>query len=163
MLVSTGAEIQPSPSARKGNNQGSAARSFVRRSKPIEPHGLFRFKPSSRVLFFASFALPDTEMDNLDRWAEDRRVALEAELDELDEAIKETKKSARLGPNLPHKLELQRKLRGLETKRDEAWRAYDSASRDVNRQKDALLDEIGKTLQQQTTCEPFFSLRWRVT
>ncbi len=68
----------------------------------------------------------DTEMDKLDRWAEDRRAALKAELEELDQAIKETKKSARLAPNLPEKLERQRKLRGLETKRDEAWRAYDT-------------------------------------
>ena len=53
-------------------------------------------------------------------------------------------------------------LRGLETKRDEAWRAYDAASRDVDRQKDALLDEISRRLQQQTTCETLFTLRWRV-
>ena len=105
----------------------------------------------------------DAEMDKLDRWAEDRRTALKAELDELDQTIKDTKKAARLAPNLPDKLELQRKLRSLETKRDEAWRAYDAASRDVDRQKDGLLDEIGRRLQQQTTCETLFSLRWRVT
>jgi hypothetical protein len=105
----------------------------------------------------------DAEMDKLDRWAEDRRTALKAELDELDQTIKETKKAARLAPNLPDKLELQRKLRSLETKRDEAWRAYDAASRDVDRQKDGLLDEIGRRLQQQTTCETLFCLRWRIT
>lgn len=104
----------------------------------------------------------DTEMDKLDRWAEDRRTALKAELDELDEGIKEAKKSARLAPNLPEKLELQRKLRGLETKRDEAWRAYDAASREVDRQKDALLDEISRRLEQKTECTELFTLRWRV-
>ena len=35
----------------------------------------------------------DAEMDKLDRWAEDRRTALKAELDELDHTIKETKKA----------------------------------------------------------------------
>jgi superfamily II DNA or RNA helicase len=105
----------------------------------------------------------DVEMDKLDRWADDRRVALKAELDELDDGIKESKKSARLAPNLPEKLEIQRKLRTLETKRDEAWRAYDASSRDVDRQKDHLLDEISQRLKQQTTCETLFSLRWRVT
>ncbi|MBW7904801.1 MAG: DEAD/DEAH box helicase [Phycisphaerae bacterium] len=104
----------------------------------------------------------DTEMDKLDRWAEDRRTALKAELDELDAGIKETKKAARLAPNLPEKLELQRKLRTLETKRDEAWRSYDAASRDVDRQKDALLDEIGRQLEQKTECTELFTLRWRV-
>lgn len=104
----------------------------------------------------------DTEMDKLDRWADDRRAALKAELEELDQELKETKKSARMAPNLPEKLELQRKLRGLETKRDEAWRAYDTASRDIDRQKDALLDEISRRLEQKTECEPLFTIRWRL-
>jgi len=77
-------------------------------------------------------------------------------------SLKDAKKFARLAPNLPEKREFQRKLRGLETKRDEAWRAYDSASRDVDRQKDSLLDEISRRLQQQTSCEELFTLRWRV-
>jgi len=104
----------------------------------------------------------DTEMDKLDRWADDRRAALKAELEELDEGIKESKKAARLAPNLPQKLEIQRKLRGLESKRDEAWRAYDFASRDVDKQKDALLDEISKRLEQQTDSSELFTVRWRV-
>ena len=104
----------------------------------------------------------DTEMDKLDRWAEDRRTALKADLDELDQGIKDAKKSARLAPNLPEKLEIQRTLRGLESKRDEAWRAYDSASREVDRQKDKLLDDISRRLQQQTSSETLFTIRWRV-
>ena len=102
----------------------------------------------------------DTEMDKLDRWAEDRRASLKAELAELDEALKETKKSARFAPTLPEKLERQRKLRGLETKRDEAWRAYDAASRDIDRQKDDLLDEISRRLEQKTECKTLFTLKW---
>ena len=104
----------------------------------------------------------DIEMDKLDRWAEDRRAALKADLEELDLSIKDAKKSARLAPNLPEKLEIQRSLRGLETKRDEAWRAYDTASRDVDRQKDALLDEISRRLEQKTSSDTLFTLRWRV-
>lgn len=37
----------------------------------------------------------DSEMDKFDRWTEDRRTALKAELDELGQKIKETKKAAR--------------------------------------------------------------------
>jgi len=105
----------------------------------------------------------DIEMDKLDRWAEDRRSSLKGDLEELDQSIKLAKKSARLAPNLPEKLEIQRTLRGLETKRDEAWHAYDAASRDVDRQKDALLDEISRRLQQQTACDALFTLRWTLT
>lgn len=74
-------------------------------------------------------------MEKLDRWAEDRRVALETELKELDAALKEAKRAARLAPTLPEKLDRQREARKLETKRDEAWRAYDQASRDLDGRK----------------------------
>jgi superfamily II DNA or RNA helicase len=105
----------------------------------------------------------ETEMDKLDRWAEDRRASLKAELDELDEAIKETKKAARLAPNLPEKLERQRALRQLETKRTEAWKAFDEASQIIDRQKDVLLDEISSRLDQKLEQEPLFTLRWTLS
>lgn len=104
----------------------------------------------------------DTEMEKLDKWADDRRTSLKAELAELDEMLKEAKKEARLAPTLPDKLERQRAARTLETKRDEAWRAYDQASREVDRQKDALLDEISRRLEQKFEQKPLFSLRWHI-
>jgi hypothetical protein len=102
----------------------------------------------------------DIEMDKLDRWAEDRRTSLRVALAELDEALKEAKKSARLAPTLPEKLERQRAIRVLESKRDEAWRAYDAASREIDRQKDALLDEISHRLEQRIQEEQLLVLRW---
>ena len=102
----------------------------------------------------------DAEMDKLDHWAEDRKAALKANLSELDQMIKETKKSARLAPNLPEKLECQRKLRALETKREEAWRTYDAASRDLDKQKDAILDDTSRRLEQNANTEVLFTLRW---
>ena len=104
----------------------------------------------------------DIEMDKLDHWAEDRRASLKAELDELDETIKETKKAARLAPNLPEKLERQRALRQLETKRNDAWQAFDEAAREIDRQKDALLDEISQRLQQKTEQATLFTIRWQL-
>ena len=104
----------------------------------------------------------ETEMDKLDRWAEDRRVSLKAELDELDETIKETKKAARMAPNLPEKLERQRTSRQLETKRTDAWKSFDEASQEIERQKDSLLDQIGKRLEQQTKEDVLFSIRWQI-
>ena len=101
----------------------------------------------------------DTEMDKLDRWAEDRRASLKAELNELDDALKEAKKAARFA-RPAEKLERQREARTLETKRDEAWRAFDQAGREVDKQKDELLDEIGRRLEQRFEQETLFALRW---
>jgi superfamily II DNA or RNA helicase len=105
----------------------------------------------------------DLEMDKLDRWAEDRRASLKAALNELDEGLKAARKAARLAPTLPEKLERQREARVLEGRRDEAWRAFDQASREIDRQKDALLDEIGHRLEQKLQQEPLFTVRWRLS
>jgi len=104
----------------------------------------------------------DVEMEKLERWAEDRRVSLKAELEDLDEALKLAKKTARMAPNLPEKLERQREVRKLEGRRDEAWRAFDSASRDLDKQKDKLLDDIAARLEQQVQETVLFTLRWRL-
>jgi len=73
---------------------------------------------------------------------------------------KEAKKGARTAPTLPDKLERQQAVRTLETKRDEAWRAYDQASREVDQQKDSLLDEINSRLEQTLEQKALFTIRW---
>ena len=104
----------------------------------------------------------DAEMDKLDRWAEDQRRSLKADLEDLDVKIKETKREARSAPNLPTKLELQRQLRQLEAKRNEAWKEYDESSRDLERKKDGLLDDISQRLNQKTEREELFMIRWQL-
>ena len=116
----------------------------------------------SEQIIAKSGAWFDVEMDKLDRWAEDRRKSLKVALEDLDAAIKEKKKQARVAPNLPAKLDLQRQLRQLEGKRDEAWKDFDLASRDIEHQKDSLLDEIGQRLNKSTEREVLFTIRWRL-
>jgi superfamily II DNA or RNA helicase len=104
----------------------------------------------------------DTEIDKLDRWSDEWKASLKVQLAETDEALKAAKKAARLAPTLPEKLERQREARALEAKRDEAWRAFDQATRDIDKQKDALLDEISRRLTQTVTETPLFTLRWKL-
>ena len=100
-------------------------------------------------------------MDKLDRWAEDQRRSLKAELEELDAKIKEIE-GARSAPNLPTKLDLQRQLRQLESKRNEAWKDTMRSSRDVEQKKDGLLDDISQRLNQKTEREELFMIRWQL-
>ncbi len=104
----------------------------------------------------------DLEMEKLDRWAEDRRTSLKTTLNELDESLRTAKKTARLAPTLPEKLERQREARALEDKRDEAWRAFDQASCEIDRQKDTLLDDIARRLEPQLEQKQLFTVRWQV-
>ena len=67
-----------------------------------------------------------------------------------------------MAPNLPEKLNLQRELRNLESKRDEAWREFDGAAREIEKHKDALLDEIEQRLRQSSQQERLFVVRWAI-
>lgn len=64
--------------------------------------------------------------------------------------------------NLPDKLALQRKARLLEAKRDEAWRAYDAAAKDIEVQKDGLLDQVEERLGQAVSDEELFTIRFQI-
>lgn len=104
----------------------------------------------------------DQEMDKLDCWAEDKRAGLKADLKDLDDQIKAMKKEVRQTGTLPDKLALQRKARTLETMRDEAWRAYDEAAKEIETQKDGLLDQVEERLGQDVSDEPLFAIRFEI-
>jgi hypothetical protein len=104
----------------------------------------------------------DEEMEKLDKWAEDKRAGLKADLKELDEQIKALKKEIRQTGNLPEKLSLQRQARALETKRDEAWRAYDAAAKEIEIQKDGLLDQVEERLGHSVSDEELFVIRFEI-
>ncbi len=104
----------------------------------------------------------DTEIEKLDRWADDKRLSLKSELEVLETEIKAAKKAARNAPTLPEKFELQRKIRQLDSKYDEALPAYKQAAREIDGQKENLLDEVGKRLSQAAQLETLFTVRWKV-
>lgn len=104
----------------------------------------------------------DTEVNKLDRWTEDRKDSLKAELEELDDRVKELKRAARSAPTLPEKLERQRDVKKLEVRRDEAWREYDRASRELERRKEELLDEVQRRMLTYVERNQLFTVRWRL-
>jgi hypothetical protein len=104
----------------------------------------------------------DEEIEKLDAWADDKAKSLKYSLKEVEDEIKTLQKAARQSANLPEKLELQKKIRTLSDKRDEAWKDYDDAKREINRKKDDLLDEISARLEQQEEVEELFTIKWRV-
>ena len=63
---------------------------------------------------------------------------------------------------MPDKLALQKKMRPLEQKRDEAWRANDAATKEIEIQKDRILDQVEVRLVQEVTVEELFTIRIRV-
>jgi len=104
----------------------------------------------------------EEEMDKLTRWAEDKRKSLKAKLKDYDDQVTELKRQARSAPNLPEKLSIQKKIRTLDTKRDEAWKQYDEAAREIEQQKDTLIDRVEARLHQEIEEEPLFTIQWRL-
>ena len=105
----------------------------------------------------------DAELDKLDRWGEDRRVSLKVKLGELEDSIKVIKRNARLAPNLPLKLKMERERRTLESDRETAWKEYDEAARDIEKRKDALIDDVEKKLSQHFNQKNLFTISWKLT
>ena len=102
------------------------------------------------------------ELDKLDRWGEDQRASLKLALKELEDQIKDTRRSARLAGSLPEKLKLEREKRNLDSKRDEAWKKYEQAAKDIEAKKDGLMDEVEKRLKQQVSENKLFTIKWQV-
>ena len=80
----------------------------------------------------------------------------------LEDAIKIIKREARTAPNLPLKLKFEREKRNIETNRDEAWKEYEEAARDIEKRKDSLIDEVEKKLSQHLSQKNLFTIRWRI-
>jgi predicted GIY-YIG superfamily endonuclease len=104
----------------------------------------------------------DQEMEKLDHWAGDRRATLKTDLKEMDDQIKELKKQVRLSSSLPEKIELQKKVKVLDKKRDDAWREYDVAAKEIEIRKDELIDAVEARLKQNITETPLFEIEWEV-
>ncbi|MBE3143279.1 MAG: hypothetical protein IMZ61_05060, partial [Planctomycetes bacterium] len=76
--------------------------------------------------------------------------------------IKELKKQVRQCSNLPDKIELQKKLKTLDKKRDDAWREYDEAAKQIETRKDELIDAVEARLTQAITETTLFEIDWAV-
>lgn len=104
----------------------------------------------------------DEEMDKLDRWAEDKRAGLKADLREHDETLKVLKREARTASGLPDKLAIQKKIKAVESARDAAWRAYDDEARTIEQAKEALIDDVEATLAAEQSVERILQIRFSV-
>jgi ERCC4-related helicase len=104
----------------------------------------------------------EIELEKLDLWGEDRRNSLKVILKDLDAEIKEIKKQARTAPNLPEKLKLEKERKKLENERDTAWREYDGAAKEIEINKDKLIEQVEKGLKQNVYEQVLFTIKWRL-
>lgn len=105
----------------------------------------------------------DEEMDKLDRWAEDKRTGLKADLREHDETLKALKREARQAATLSEKLAIHRRVKQTEARREEAWRAYDAEARTIEQAKELIIDDVEVRLQSTHAIQRILAIRFIVT
>jgi len=102
----------------------------------------------------------EREQEKLDRWAEDRRQSIRAELKDLEMSIKQQKAEARKMLNLQHKISAQRTIKDLESRLAERKFRQFETEKEIETQKDKFLDDIEARIRQTPQRKPLFTLRW---
>jgi superfamily II DNA or RNA helicase len=102
----------------------------------------------------------EEEARKLDNWAEDLKVVLEREIKEMDRQIKEAKRSATAAVDLSAKLEGQKQVKALESQRNQKRRSLFDAQDEVDRQRDDLIAQIEGQLEQTSSLQSLFEIRW---
>lgn len=105
----------------------------------------------------------EQESEKLERWAQDRRKALMATVDELDEQIRAYKKEARQLASTAEKIQAKKELRKLERKRDDALAEYHHSKKAIEHEEDRLLDEVSEKLELTCEIKELFTARWTLT
>lgn len=105
----------------------------------------------------------EQESEKLERWAQDRRKALMATVDELDEQIRLYKKEARQLASTAEKIQAKKELRKLERKRDDALAEYHQSKKAIEQEEDRLLDEVSDKLELTCEIQELFTARWTLT
>lgn len=104
----------------------------------------------------------EAEVERLDNWAEDIKLSLELEIRAMDREIRQLKIDSKKVQLLAEKVESQKKIKALESRRNEKRRElYDSQDK-IEIEKDQLLDKVEANLDPKITFEELFAIQWKV-
>lgn len=102
----------------------------------------------------------EAEAEKLDGWADDLKVGLEREIKELDREIKEARRNMTAAATLEGKLAGQKQIKALEAQRSQKRRGLFDAQDEVESKRDAFIQTLEAKLDQHTTSERGFLIRW---
>jgi ERCC4-related helicase len=100
------------------------------------------------------------ESEKLDAWADDLKVGLEREIKDLDKAIKEARTRSKGAATLAEKLEFQKQQTKLEAERDKKRRELFDRQDEIQRKRNALIDDLEGQLQQKITNYVIVNCEW---
>lgn len=105
----------------------------------------------------------DQEQAKLDAWAEDRRVNLVGDIDQLDRQISRLKREMRTNPgDLRNRRHKQLEINDLTRKRDDLEDRNRQRRREIEREQETLLDRAYERINQSSEQTDLFTIRWRL-
>ncbi|MFC1080100.1 SNF2-related protein [Pasteurella multocida] len=104
----------------------------------------------------------EQEVQKLDDWADDLKHGLEQEIKETDRQIKEIRRTAATVVPLEEKITWLKKQRELETKRTKQRRELFDRQDEIESQRNELIEELERNLQQQVKEEEMFVIEWEM-
>jgi hypothetical protein len=104
----------------------------------------------------------EAEADKLDGWADDLKLGLEREIKELDRQIKEARRAATVAVSLEAKLATQKKMKALESERNQRRRALFDSQDEIDRKRGELITGLEAQLKQNSHSHCLFIVCWRV-
>ena len=109
-----------------------------------------------------ALSLFDEQVDKLDTWAEDMKLGLEREIQDLNRTIRLMKSEARRADSIEARLAAQREIKAsealLKRKRADLFAEHDR----IEEQKDQLTDNLEKLLSLRSEKQNLFTLRWKM-
>ena len=103
------------------------------------------------------------ERDKLERWADDKLLAAEEALKNTKARIAQLKRDARKAATLQEQDGIQRELSELERKQRRLRQEIFAVEDEIIAKRDALIASLQQRLQEKTSHETLFSIRWQVT
>jgi len=110
----------------------------------------------------ANQRLFNEERDKLERWADDKLLAAEEALQNIKGRIVQLKRDARKAVSLPEQDSIQRELSELEREQRRLRQEIFAVEDEIIAKRDALISSLQQRLQEKTTNETLFSVRWQV-
>ncbi|EOZ4878969.1 SNF2-related protein [Pseudomonas aeruginosa] len=111
----------------------------------------------------ANQRLFNEERDKLERWAEDKLLAAEEALKNTKARIAQLKRDARKAATLQEQDGIQRELSELERKQRRLRQEIFAVEDEIIAKRDELIASLQQRLQEKTSNETLFSVRWQVT
>jgi hypothetical protein len=111
----------------------------------------------------ANQRLFNEERDKLERWADDKLQAAEEALKNTKARIAQLKRDARKAATLQEQDGIQRELSELERKQRRLRQEIFAVEDEIIAKRDELIASLQQRLQEKTSNETLFSVRWRVT